>query len=54
MASCAVAPDLIYPDGVQSEEFFRTASRLHEMQSVNYLELAHLVGDFQLDPTVVQ
>jgi len=42
LISAAVAPELIYTDGVQSSEFFRTASRLQEMQSIEYLGLAHI------------
>ncbi|NWK78869.1 cell division protein ZapE [Aquitalea sp. LB_tupeE] len=41
IASAAVPIDDIYTDGVQSSEFFRTASRLTEMQSKSYLELPH-------------
>lgn len=42
LISAAVPPEQIYTEGVQSGEFFRTASRLHEMQSVEYLSLAHI------------
>ncbi|WP_407919280.1 cell division protein ZapE [Crenobacter luteus] len=49
-ASSAVEPELIYTEGVQSGEFFRTASRLTEMQSTSYLELPHLVDPFLLTP----
>lgn len=42
LISAAVPPEQIYTDGVQSSEFFRTASRLQEMQSVEYLSLAHI------------
>ena len=42
LISADVAPELIYTDGVQSSEFFRTASRLQEMQSIEYLSLAHI------------
>ncbi|MDC7692141.1 cell division protein ZapE [Vogesella indigofera] len=48
VASCAVAPELIYTEGPQASEFFRTASRLTEMQSRTYLELPHLVDDFKI------
>jgi len=51
VASAAVAADQIYLEGMQSSEFFRTASRLTEMQSTNYLELPHLVDSFMLDPS---
>lgn len=50
-ATSAVAPDDIYVDGLQAGEFFRTASRLTEMQSKSYLELPHLNDAFQLDPS---
>lgn len=53
VASSAVAADRIYLDGPQAGEFFRTASRLHEMQSVNYLELPHQVDALMIDPLVV-
>jgi cell division protein ZapE len=51
VASSAVEPDAIYVDGLQASEFFRTVSRLREMQSQSYLELPHLVDEFQLDPS---
>ena len=35
-------PNLLYTSGAQSNEFFRTASRLIEMQSRDYLALPHL------------
>ena len=34
----AAEPDDIYPDGLGSFEFERTASRLHEMRSAAWLE----------------
>ncbi len=40
--SATVPAEQLYTDGVQSGEFFRTASRLQEMQSVEYLSLAHV------------
>lgn len=42
LISAAVRAEDIYTDGVQAGEFFRTASRLQEMQSVEYLSLAHV------------
>ncbi len=36
IASAAAAPDALYPDGAGAFEFQRTASRLHEMQGVNW------------------
>lgn len=48
VASCAVEPEQIYTEGTQSSEFFRTASRLTEMQSRTYLELPHLVDNFKI------
>jgi cell division protein ZapE len=37
IASAAVPPDEIYPAGDGSEDFRRTVSRLHEMQSEDYI-----------------
>ncbi len=51
VASAAVEAEQIYTEGVQASEFFRTASRLTEMQSRSYLALPHLVDEFQLDPS---
>ncbi|BEV71825.1 MULTISPECIES: cell division protein ZapE [unclassified Paludibacterium] len=51
VASSAVPAEQIYVDGVQASEFFRTASRLTEMQTDSYLALPHLVDEFQLDPS---
>ncbi|MCX7204577.1 MAG: cell division protein ZapE [Proteobacteria bacterium] len=39
--SAAVPVDTLYEDGVQASEFFRTASRLTEMQAEEYLALPH-------------
>lgn len=54
IAASAVPVEEIYTEGVQASEFFRTASRLTEMQSQSYLELPHLVDDFGLvtDPGI--
>lgn len=41
VASAAVPPAEIYTEGVKASEFSRTASRLTEMQSRNYMELPH-------------
>ena len=41
VCSAAAAPDDLYPTGDGAFEFGRTASRLHEMQSENYLQLPH-------------
>ena len=41
VASSVAIPEEIYTDGVASGEFYRTASRLTEMQSMHYLELPH-------------
>lgn len=42
VASAGAAPDAIYPEGEGSKAFERTASRLMEMQSREYQDLAHL------------
>lgn len=41
IVSAAAEPDSLYPGGDGSFEFARTASRLHEMRSPDYLALAH-------------
>lgn len=38
MVSAEAAPKALYVDGVNSADFARTVSRLHEMQSVDYLQ----------------
>lgn len=48
--SAEVEAEQIYTDGVQSSEFFRTASRLTEMQSTSYLGLPHLSDVFEHTP----
>lgn len=42
VATAAAVPDELYTAGTQSGEFFRTVSRLVEMQSREYLALPHL------------
>ena len=42
IVSADAAPDDLYTTGTQANEFFRTASRLVEMQSRDYLALPHL------------
>ncbi|MFC3533807.1 cell division protein ZapE [Vogesella facilis] len=54
VASSAVAAEDIYTDGMQASEFFRTASRLTEMQSQSYLQLPHLVDNFKIGDGVVE
>lgn len=44
IVSAAVPPQALYPDGLRSDEFQRTVSRLLEMQAREYLALAHLSG----------
>ena len=41
-ATCDVPVDEIYVEGDFAQEFVRTASRLTEMQSQEYLNLPHL------------
>jgi cell division protein ZapE len=48
--SAEVEAEQIYTDGIQSSEFFRTASRLTEMQSTAYLALPHLSDVFEHAP----
>ena len=45
IASADGAPQLLYPTGDEAFEFERTVSRLMEMQSRDYLALAHLPPD---------
>lgn len=52
VASSAVEPEDIYTEGVHAGEFFRTASRLTEMQSQTYLSLPHLVSEPTLSGVV--
>ncbi|MDA0191065.1 MAG: cell division protein ZapE [Proteobacteria bacterium] len=42
IATAACAPEGLYTEGTQAAEFFRTASRLTEMRSREYLALPHL------------
>ncbi|HVK56417.1 MAG TPA: AFG1/ZapE family ATPase, partial [Burkholderiales bacterium] len=42
MVSAAVPPQVLYPDGIRSDEFQRTVSRLLEMQTPAYLHLPHI------------
>jgi cell division protein ZapE len=42
VASAATAPDQLYQQGDGTQAFQRTASRLQEMQSKDYLALPHL------------
>jgi cell division protein ZapE len=46
--SAAVPPEGLYTAGPMSHEFPRTVSRLHEMQSSEFLALAHRTVDTQL------
>jgi cell division protein ZapE len=42
IATADCQPDSLYTEGTQASEFFRTASRLTEMRSRDYLGLPHL------------
>ena len=44
IATADCAPDELYTEGTQATEFFRTVSRLTEMNSREYLTLPHLVS----------
>jgi len=44
IATAECAAEMLYTEGVQSGEFFRTVSRLTEMRSREYLALQHLAG----------
>ncbi len=46
--SCAVAPERLYTEGPLAHEFPRTVSRLHEMQSAEFLALARRDVDTSL------
>ena len=45
VASAAAEPEALYPAGTGSFEFQRTASRLHEMRSEEYMAEEHIVPD---------
>ena len=42
ICAAAAPPEALYPEGDHAQEFKRTASRLHEMQSEDYLASPHL------------
>ncbi|WKB53694.1 cell division protein ZapE [Eleftheria terrae] len=48
MLSAEVPPEQLYTDGPLAHEFPRTVSRLHEMQSTEFLSLAHRNVDTRL------
>ena len=41
--SAEAPPEALYPEGEGAEEFQRTASRLAEMQSKDYITTAHAI-----------
>jgi cell division protein ZapE len=45
ICSAAAPPDALYPAGDGADAFRRTASRLHEMQSEDYLRRGHGTHD---------
>jgi len=46
--SAEVSPEALYTQGPLAHEFPRTVSRLHEMQSAEYLQLEHRTVDIQI------
>ena len=48
MVSAAVGPTRLYTKGALAHEFVRTASRLEEMQSAEYLALEHRSVDITI------
>ncbi|MBC7603764.1 MAG: cell division protein ZapE, partial [Ramlibacter sp.] len=46
--SAEVPPDALYTEGPLAHEFPRTVSRLHEMQSAEFLALPHRTVDTRL------
>jgi cell division protein ZapE len=46
ICSAAAPPEQLYPDGVASDAFRRTVSRLAEMQSADYLKRGHGIHGF--------
>jgi cell division protein ZapE len=49
LLAAAVAPDALYREGPNSQEFPRTVSRLIEMQTRDYMALPHVSGDMRAD-----
>lgn len=48
VASAAAEPEMLYTDGTGSFEFQRTASRLHEMRSLDYMSEAHIMPEIAI------
>ena len=48
IVSAEVPPEALYTQGPLAHEFPRTVSRLHEMQSAEYLQLEHRTVDIQI------
>ena len=54
VCSAAALPEQLYPTGDGAEAFRRTASRLHEMQSAEYLALGHGVHALPVETAMAQ
>lgn len=53
VASADAEPEALYPEGKGSFEFQRTASRLHEMRSADYLAQEKQISDLEAAPDTI-